>query len=186
MAEYVEFDPRAFPLEAQTSDEASSPALATPATPATQEGHGSGYCKENQELIGHSAMSKPSQSSCYSSATPATQHSESSNESQRVAGANDREDDGISFVYSEPSQNLHAQSSRSSSSSRGVSPVDEPVPDGCVLTTNPMTGQQFLTRLYRCPGCGGTPWGPRADGMWHCLTCAAHAAGIGEYAQPAG
>ena len=45
-------------------------------------------------------------------------------------------------------------------------------PVGCVLSINPQSGQRFITRLYRCPACGGTHWGPRADGMWHCLTCA--------------
>jgi hypothetical protein len=47
------------------------------------------------------------------------------------------------------------------------------VPEGDVLATNPTTGQRFITHLYRCPACGGTRWGPRADRCWHCLACAA-------------
>jgi hypothetical protein len=53
---------------------------------------------------------------------------------------------------------------------------EDVVPEGETIVTNPKTGQQFVICLYRCPACGGAQWEPGADGVWHCLTCAADAA----------
>ena len=51
------------------------------------------------------------------------------------------------------------------------------VPEGCMLTINPQTGQPFVTRLYRCQSCGGTDWGPHPHGYWHCRACAGEEGG---------